>query len=310
MNELPKTEIHKTHQEGRDIKKEFVVKFNQQSVRNRSVGKTIVLALSIVACWHTVSATLVPPSPTYSWLFNDGSGSTAAAFAGGAGENGTLQSGATWSSQAPFAADGGHSINVGSSLGGVTAPGFTVGAAGTISTWVRLDNALTQVNYLYDSVGTRTLSYLSGAGYPNGPLELAWVNGTSTIDSTDWATTATFPSLQWHNVVLTWDNSQSSNKEIMYLDGVPVATANVTVTSSSSPTLWHFGTRFATSGSDWNALDGEISEYAFWNTALSADNVTWLGASGGHSLTLLAVPEPSTLFLLALGALALWWRRR
>jgi hypothetical protein len=259
----------------------------------------VALAFIFVAQRQAHAAPVQPAVPTASWLFNDGSGSTAAAFNGGAGENGTLNGSATWDNQAPFLADGGKSINT-ASAGSVLAPGFSIGSAGTISTWVHLTSNLAATNYLYDSTdgspfSFRNLYIVNGA--PSA-TELNRVSGTDTING-DWANGTNINGGVWHNIVFTWDNSLATNKEVTYLDGVSVATANVSVVGST-PTTWYFGSRFDFTGS----LQGDISEYGIWGTALSSDNASWLAA---NSLTQL--PEPSALSLLGIGGLLVYRRR-
>ena len=80
-------------------------------------------------CQQASAETTMPSVPDYSWLFDEGSGGTAAASH--AGYDATLATGATWSTDTPFHYLGSHSVCVTS--GEVTAPGFALGPAGTIS---------------------------------------------------------------------------------------------------------------------------------------------------------------------------------
>ena len=95
----------------------------------------IGLCVAIVsAICQTVLAETMPGHPDYSWLFDEGGGSKAAAHSGG--HDGTLATGAAWSDYVPFSYAGNHSVCV--TNGEVSVPGFALGAAGTISMWAEM----------------------------------------------------------------------------------------------------------------------------------------------------------------------------
>ncbi|NQT94297.1 MAG: hypothetical protein HQ559_16175 [Lentisphaerae bacterium] len=171
--------------------------------------KTYWAAVCVVSLWACVQIVSAAPSipsraPDHAWLFDEGAGVTVAPLTG---ENeGTLVSVTTWSTNVPFSYEGNHSVNIGGGAGNVTASGHTVGTAGTISMWVNTTS--TGIQYLFDSLGTRTMTYidLGGTG-----TEYTYINGVS-VGGGNWADASSFPTGQWHHVAVVWDNAGSPVK--------------------------------------------------------------------------------------------------
>ena len=87
------------------------------------------LCVAIVAAiCQTALAETMPGHPDYSWLFDEGSGVKAAAHSGGHDHDGTLATGAAWSTDTPFHYAGDYSLCV--TNGEVSARGLHWGQPG------------------------------------------------------------------------------------------------------------------------------------------------------------------------------------
>jgi hypothetical protein len=266
--------------------------------------KTIQIALCVgivLACCHTVLAdSITPPAANYSWLFDDGSGSTATAATGG--NNGTLESGAAWSTVVPISYAGNGSVDF--SAGNVSAAGHTMGTSGTISLWARSTEPLYASNkFLIDTAESTRTCYL----FVNADgLTQTKVNSVLEDDSA-WINNTNFTANTWHHLAWVWDNAEPTDKVKMYLDGALTHTSSTAVGDAQTPDTFFFGSRLS-SVFRWQ---GQMDEIAFWNTPLSASNVTWLST---HSLTgAAATPEPGAMALAItglIGLLAYAWRKR
>ena len=249
----------------------------------------VVLSLGIVsACCQTVLAEVVPPPhPNHSWLFDEGTGDTAASHSDKF--EAALQTGATWSNDVHFDYVGNWSIDV--TEGEVQTLGFPLGAAGTISMWARCTSHGAH-RYLLDSESPRTLLDVN----LNDDGEEIYINGHRLdYGQSNWANSGNFSIDQWHHIAITWDNTKLT-KVYIYLDGELKTSAN-NCGAASEPTVWYFGKRYVDGPERWR---GQIDEYAFWNTALSSDEVAWLSNN-----SLAGLPEPCSLLLATIGLIGL-----
>jgi hypothetical protein len=264
-------------------------------VRTFQIATCVGIAL---ACCNATMADLVQPAvPNYSWLFDDGSGTSATANTGG--HNGTLNGSAAWSTEVPFAYAGNKSIDF--TGGNVTAVGNAMGTSGTVSLWARttIDYLHSTNRFFLDSSGPRTYLYDSAV---NGWTEFS-INGATANDGS-LINNSNFPVNTWHHVAVTWDNSLPGDKVLFYLDGGLVASSG-TAMIAGTPTSWFFGSRYSNELS-WQ---GQMDEIAFWSVPLSGDNVAWLA----HNSLAAPTPEPSTLVLVGtamVSLLAYAWRKR
>lgn len=90
----------------------------------------------------------------------------------------------------------------------------------------------------------------------------------------------TNPDTAWHNHVITYDYTATTNDPIWYIDG-----ASQTVTERATPTgtpgyadddgVLRIGAYYDGSGEYW---DGKIAEFAIWNRILTATEAAILGA--------------------------------
>ncbi|MBN1396119.1 MAG: hypothetical protein JW959_13940 [Pirellulales bacterium] len=277
---------------------------------NRAKMFRTAICLGIVmTCYQAAFAEPIEPTaPAYSWLFDEGTGTTTAASTGG--DDGSLLYGAGWSTSTPFAYGGNHSIDLtqGTSetfSARVQVLGHTIGTAGTISMWGNINTAftsssLTYYPYLLDTDHASRTYY--NYNLPNDYMAQS-INGTF-YRNYGWSS---FPSANvWHHYVIAWDNLQSTKLRV-YCDNVLKYSSTTAVNEATTPDHLFFGSYFGES--TIGVWMGQIDEYGFWDSALSTDNVAWLS---GHSLSEI-IPEPSTLALLPIclmGLLAYAWRKR
>ncbi|MFP4058588.1 MAG: LamG domain-containing protein [Candidatus Brocadiia bacterium] len=251
----------------------------------------------------------LPPVPDWSWTF-DGDGT---AFTGGhdASPHGD---GVSYDADTPLGRPGDQALRLAGSSDYLAAPGMNGLLNGlsrlTIAVWIRSDDGT--------DVERPFLGLRSPGNDDNGGMrydDKGWVNpslddvvkvslgidgakhayetGTSGVQTTD-----------WQHVAMVWESGVGMK---VYLDGLYEPPDG----SSDFPTdglvtdqdLFLVGTGpKGHTGSTW---DGRIDELAVWTAALDADQVAWLCE---HSVA--QTPEPATLGLLGLGALALARRRR
>ena len=223
------------------------------------------------------AAPIAPGDPAHLWLFDEGTGSTAVDTGTTGGSDGTLMGTPAWSANTPFSYAGNRSVST--FVREVQAPGFTMGSQQTISMWVGHSTTPTAPpKYILDSTGNRTLVYLeqtpliywSGQSLGTGGLIQPTGSG-------------------WEHIALV----RNGTNVAVYENGV--LKSNKTVSAAdSNPTTWYFGSRYS-QNEQWK---GEIDEYAFWDTALSADNIEWLSQNSlGGSTGPGPPPGPTNLAL-------------
>ena len=119
--------------------------------------------------------------------------------------------------------------------------------------------------YILDSSGNRTLVYLEGTPLIHWRGQGLGTGGLSQPTGSG-----------WEHIALV----RNGTNVAVYENGV--FKSNNTVSAvDSTPTTWYFGSRYS-QNEQWK---GEIDEYAFWDTALSADNVEWLSQNSLGSST-------------------------
>jgi hypothetical protein len=114
----------------------------------------------------------------------------------------------------------------------------------------------------------------------------------------------------WYNLVATV--SQSANRFELWVDGQSVGSDSFFGTVWNGFSTMAFGVKLngSQTGPDSQApgyLAGQLDEIAFWDTALTGDQIGEIYTAGlnGDSLSTLVVPEPSTVFSLAAGAVSI-----
>ena len=260
--------------------------------------KQMPVAVAVVALLLAVGSAqaspIKPGLPTYSWLEDDGAGSTITAQYGG--NNGTKTSAASWSTTTPFSYSGNHSILAGNT-GAFTAPGGTLGTTGTMSMWLDRTVSSTQTYIVFDDSGTTgNRSYLTARDDTSSENS---INGSS--PNTMAATTGLFTQNTWYLLTVTWTPTVLT----YYVDGVVKGTGTGPGVNTSSGGTWYVG-MLNNPGLPLPWL-GLMDEVAVWNTALSTDNIAWLQS---NSLSTIAIPEPSSLSLLGLLGGAFLLRRK
>lgn len=169
----------------------------------------------------------------------------------------------------------------------------------TIEAWIYADtlsgiNAIVAQTWDNGAVHLNVTDELSGAG----TLQAAHFSGADSHTNGGVIATGT-----WYHVVATADTTGSN---YLYINGV--LNTDATLTSSGAVGNWS-NTLIGAWANNFNAhtperfFDGKIDEVAFYDSALSAQDIAAHYAAA-------TVPEPSSAALLGLGGLALILRRR
>jgi len=254
------------------------------------------------------AAPVVPPDPDWGWLFDDGTGRTAAAFRGGA--DAQLVGGAGFDAEAPFAYPGNGSLLLDGVDGRADVPslaGALEGASAfSLSLWLRSD-----------AVG-QNRAFFAGTDPGNQDLfggrydEQGWLNGNAgtrdllkfglMIDGTN-VQIESSGGLQrdtWQHVLFTWESGAGAR---LYVDGVLDAPSEATPGLDGLAGTLSDQPRFLLGDGAKAPWQGRLDEVMVWRTALGPDHAAHLSsASLGASLP---VPEPGTAGLAALGLLGL-----
>lgn len=184
-------------------------------------------------------------------------------------------------------------------------PSFTANGGGSY-----VNQYTVAIDYVQTGDGWNSLFQTAATGN-SGDGDL-WINGTTRATATIGVgdvgySTLTFDASQWHRIVWSVDNGNFFRAYVdgtLFLDG---AGQPVDGRFSLYPDVFHL---FA--DDSWEDPWGMVGTVATWNRALTTDEVAGMGGwiGGSATPTPLMVPEPTTLSLLAMGALALLRRNR
>ena len=267
---------------------------------------------------------MTPSVPTNSWLFDDGTGTTAAA--GNGSVDGTLNGNVSFSVTETFNGTGSSLEFPGDTGDNVDFAGlnntFNGNSELSLSFWIKasateVDQAWFSMNgnsgqdvfdLRYDSAvfgGTNTNTIAASIGSDTeANLDDSIFYGQSGHQTTD-----------WQHVAFTFNGNNSvGDRYKLYVDGAQDTNPDSISTMNLDPSSGGVGTAIADQvafllgdGAKGN-WDGFIDETAVWETELSASEISWL-ADSTNSLS--AIPEPSA-FAVFFGmvALGLLLRRR
>lgn len=176
--------------------------------------------------------------------------------------------------------------------------GYTTGPAAqtSVSVWLFINGAA-GTNRVFDQTGSSAHSNVQLQ--PASTTSLSYTAGFTTTDGI-----FTFPigtASRWHHVCLTYDNSSTSNKPTVYVDGssatVTTSTAPVGTAVSSNAKPIFIGNRSAAN----RVFDGKLADFAYWNGVLLSANECAGLASGSSPLKIRPASLSMYLPLMAIG---------
>ncbi len=266
------------------VRKSFVV----QAV----VVLPIAVFLTCGALPTDSAGAIVPPEPTYAWALDEGAGTTAAATFGG--QTASLVNGASWSAGGPLAYAGNYAVDFVDDRDQLRLPTHTSGMSGSYQFWAYTTEMFASDYYLHTTGAARLYMWVH-----SDPLAAGiGINGASGIG--DFAKP---PDDVWNHVVVTWDESLTTDNVKVYVtNNTGQTVSNMTKVigqGDTGPILLGYP--------GWGdcGFQGLIDEVAFWDVPLSGENVQWLY---GHSVS--TIPEPMTAVLAIVGVVCLPFIRR
>jgi len=167
----------------------------------------------------------------------------------------------------------------------------------TISCWFKTTDYNTQI-----LVGKQTnASPYNGYNFTVSASQIGFFLGTLTSSALIQGTTPVIPSVtdgNWHHLALTYDGSQDISGFTIYYDNyTPAITTNKnnTPTSVSNNADFTIGAR-GTAGSNAGNVNGNIDEVAYFNSELSASDISTIYGTGAPS------------DISSISGLVSWWR--
>ena len=224
--------------------------------------------------------------------------------AGGAGlVTGTASYTDVSSGNKAFHFNGSTYIKAASVVGGLTTM--------TMSSWVKFDNFSWYTSIMKDDWNA------------GGPIHFGLFDTTSQLDvqtaspaGNSFVTAPSATALStgvWYNLAFTFNGTSSNPFLKLYINGDEVGSqaVNVGALSISPSRIMAFGAKLDPSGNLINGqnLSGDMDGVVFFNTVLSGSEIKAISEGGVGAV---AVPEPSTISMLAIGltGFALYRRRR
>jgi hypothetical protein len=270
---------------------------------------SFVLSVMMATYLPAGAAQVAPAAPDYSWLFDEGAGTTAGAWTGVA--DGDLLGGAAFDVDTPLAYTGNYSIVFDGNDDEVAVPALATALNGesalSLSMWIRADSTgvdrgfwEADANADKDRFGLR----YDAEGYNEGGINVikASVNigGDATDDTGEqYESGENVQTTGWQHICFTYADGVGFK---LYIDGVLDVPTDAMDNSTGT---FHDMDRFLIGTGPKAHWAGRIDEVAVWTDALAADNVEWLAAN-----SIRTIPEPATMLLLAAGAVSLFRRRR
>jgi len=277
----------------------------------RLLAALFVSSIALLGALPIADAVPVQPSrPVSVYLLDEGSGTTTAdSFGGNDGTLVAMEPG-DWVTNTPFSYAGNHALNFDGTSEGASNQSDRVNLGQpanlnfepsvdtfSISAWYQTDNDGSIVSKAQNTNSGRQYQIFDSGSNVGANLGGNQGIGTTTVNP------GSGPG-DWHHVVLV----VTPTSAVGYLDGV-VSSAEFSLTPGgplTNPMDIYIGARHGsdTAGDATTGfvLDGRVDEVAFWDVALTTDNVQWLANNSLNDLQF--IPEPSS-GLLLLGATVL-----
>jgi len=265
--------------------------------------KRACLAVMLLAVTSgSLTAAPMPGEPVHAWLFDDGTGTNATAYKGGA--DGTLVGDVVWDdTEVPIAYAGNYSVDIaaGAHVNKVDVPDLATAFNGwsgiTISMWIKADDAAKDMSFVglrdsgpqdhwggrYDAAGATgkqpeviKAAYTTTDSLAGDPPAIDPNRNEDQYESGANTTTT-----DWQHVVMTYGDGVGFH---LYLDGVedtPSSTPSNTTGQLAAQTLFWIGDG---GKANW---DGHIDEVAVWDYDVNAGQAEWLAT---HRLTEISMP--------------------
>lgn len=260
----------------------------------------LAIALLVLSASYSLAVPIKPGAPDRAYGLNEGTGTLVSPT--GAGPTGTVTGGAISWVPGHTGLPGDNAVR---QLGGAYIPFadptvYDIGGAQsyTVSVWIRHNSTFSGNEMIWGTDNSGVFGYMLKRDTGG---QLTYNHGGTTW--TGWAAggNAGIGNNVWHNYVVRYDASQLPGlRDSLWIDGVNTDTWQLPFVADYSAKdvnrmvlMYTFG---PSSPNPWGRYDASedarLDDFAFWRSALSNDNIEWLGISG-NSMTFELVPEPS-----------------
>ena len=239
----------------------------------------------IAVCDPASAAPIRPVQPVYSWLFDDGAGTSVAALHGE--YDGSLVGNAAFDSSTPFSYVDNYAVTLDGTNDYFDVAGIATDIDGkfdefTISMWVKAnvkgDSGIfsTRDNGTGDQVLGMRYDKAGAVGKGTDLIKIGVRNNSGSIQEIEGP--SYLQSTNWQHVAMTW---KAGGNVQLHVDGQNKIDKLDTIGGTLDADFFRVG--YHQNGGDW---DGRIDEVAVWDRPLTSDEIEWLAGNSVKDTTI------------------------